>query len=360
MQFSLQILASFNFLVFTGIIWYNREKLNSAIFIFSFFLLGKGLTILSSIGLDSPSIQSNQLLYSGAFILNSFLFFYAPFLYAFTWSIIKENSPAKNLRIHFIPFFIYLILQISLTARIFYPLSSPFLENLIWFRGAFMWLYYLQVVGYTSASLWLMYKSGPGNRKLDGIFKWLKTILAVFILIWLMFLGSSFVYTFFEEPMLSDILTITGLFLLVALSNLTLFIMFRSPEYFYSNLYLKQNNGNGSSLSKAQYQELCDIITSQKLYQNPDLKVGDLASKISLSARNTSRLISTYHGGNFNDFINSYRIEEAKNLLANKGNDMTILTILYESGFNSKSVFNTTFKKIVGKTPSDYRVHHSK
>lgn len=57
---------------------------------------------------------------------------------------------------------------------------------------------------------------------------------------------------------------------------------------------------------------------------------------------------------NFRNYINSYRIEEAKKILINES-DKNILTICYDVGFNSKSTFNTCFKKYTGKTPSEFR-----
>ena len=59
---------------------------------------------------------------------------------------------------------------------------------------------------------------------------------------------------------------------------------------------------------------------------------------------------------NFFDFINGYRIKEAKRLLVDpKGELLTILAIAEEVGFNSKSSFNTAFKKITGMTPTEYK-----
>jgi len=61
-------------------------------------------------------------------------------------------------------------------------------------------------------------------------------------------------------------------------------------------------------------------------------------------------------GQNFYDFINRYRILEAKQLLTNpKDPKITVLEVLYEVGFNSKSSFNTLFKKYTGLTPTEFR-----
>ena len=66
-----------------------------------------------------------------------------------------------------------------------------------------------------------------------------------------------------------------------------------------------------------------------------------------------SHVINASFNQNFRDFINSYRIEESKSRLVQ--DDMNILNIAYEVGFNSKSAFNTAFKKFTGMTPKEYR-----
>ncbi len=67
-------------------------------------------------------------------------------------------------------------------------------------------------------------------------------------------------------------------------------------------------------------------------------------------------MINRHFQKNFFEFINGYRIDEAKKLLANeKYEKVTIIEIMAQVGFNSKATFNTFFKKLVGVTPSQYR-----
>jgi AraC-like DNA-binding protein len=62
---------------------------------------------------------------------------------------------------------------------------------------------------------------------------------------------------------------------------------------------------------------------------------------------------------NFYDLINGYRVEEAKRLLLDtKNRNYTILSVGFEAGFNSKTTFNTVFKKFTGHTPTDFRETH--
>ena len=89
------------------------------------------------------------------------------------------------------------------------------------------------------------------------------------------------------------------------------------------------------------------------LYSN--LTVEQLARKLEVQPRELSRAINQGLGQNFFEFVSGYRVAEAKRLLGDAANTDSILQIMYESGFNSKSVFNTAFKKATGKTPSQYR-----
>jgi AraC-like DNA-binding protein len=106
-----------------------------------------------------------------------------------------------------------------------------------------------------------------------------------------------------------------------------------------------------------QYQKrLIEVMDTQKPYTDSTLTLQKLASLTSIPPYHLSQILNERLRQNFYDFINSYRVEEAKRLL----NDETkkhysILAIANEAGFNSKSVFNTVFKKIVQLTPSEYR-----
>lgn len=94
----------------------------------------------------------------------------------------------------------------------------------------------------------------------------------------------------------------------------------------------------------------------EKLYLQPDITLDMLAETLALSSKDLSMIINRHFGNNFYEFINQYRIEEAQRmLLSPEHKSKTITEIYLDAGFNSKSVFNTFFKKLVGQTPSQYR-----
>jgi AraC-like DNA-binding protein len=93
-----------------------------------------------------------------------------------------------------------------------------------------------------------------------------------------------------------------------------------------------------------------------KYYLEQNLNIEEFASRVDLPVRDVSNVINKHFGTNFFEFMNSYRVEEAKRLLADPKNaDLTILDILLQSGFNSKSAFHRFFKRLVGMSPTEYR-----
>ncbi|WP_421750880.1 helix-turn-helix domain-containing protein [Croceimicrobium sp.] len=103
-------------------------------------------------------------------------------------------------------------------------------------------------------------------------------------------------------------------------------------------------------------QRIKDWISRQEPFLEPDLTLAQLADQLAMSPRYLSGLINQYEQKNFMSFINEYRIQKAKTLLSeNEDPGFTIAEAMFGSGFNSKSSFNTLFKKLVGQTPSEYR-----
>ncbi|MEP1385714.1 MAG: helix-turn-helix domain-containing protein [Paraglaciecola sp.] len=109
-----------------------------------------------------------------------------------------------------------------------------------------------------------------------------------------------------------------------------------------------------------QKSKLEDLMLRVKIYQDPELRLDGLADSMGLSPRSVSALLNGYYQKNFYDFINYYRVLDAKKQLSNpEFNDKTIQRIFEDAGFNSKTTFNTLFKKLTGDTPSKFRKEHA-
>jgi AraC-like DNA-binding protein len=101
--------------------------------------------------------------------------------------------------------------------------------------------------------------------------------------------------------------------------------------------------------------QLSSLMEKDKLFLDNDLNLPAVAEKLGISIHEASFLINETAKDNFYNYINKYRVEEAKKLLASaKMEELNILGIAFASGFNSKTTFNTTFKRIVGISPSQY------
>lgn len=97
-------------------------------------------------------------------------------------------------------------------------------------------------------------------------------------------------------------------------------------------------------------------MTEHKPFLANILTLDQLAKQLKMPSRSLSNVINRHYKHNFFEFVNHYRVEEAKQILANpEENKKTMIDVMADCGFNSKATFNTFFKKIVGSTPSQYR-----
>ncbi|MUP45596.1 AraC family transcriptional regulator [Gramella sp. BOM4] len=107
---------------------------------------------------------------------------------------------------------------------------------------------------------------------------------------------------------------------------------------------------------KADFEKIDSHLLENQRFLDPNLSLDELAGEMNMSNTHLSKIINTYSGYNFSDYINSLRIEQAKKLL----NDpdfckFTIVAIGQECGFNSRSTFYAAFKKFTVQTPTQYR-----
>jgi AraC-like DNA-binding protein len=101
--------------------------------------------------------------------------------------------------------------------------------------------------------------------------------------------------------------------------------------------------------------KLQQLIKTKKPHLNPNLSLRSLADQLGIHANQLSWLLNDRFGINFNQFINHYRVEAFKELSKLPDNsNLTIMAIAYDCGFNSKTVFNTYFKKETGLTPKQF------
>lgn len=112
-------------------------------------------------------------------------------------------------------------------------------------------------------------------------------------------------------------------------------------------------------LKKDELEDYCrkleELMSAQKPFLQPDLSLRSLAALLDIPPNYLSQLLNEGFDQNFADYVNTYRLETFKQKVADPGQrHLTILALAYDSGFNSKTVFNTFFKKKTGQTPKEY------
>jgi len=117
---------------------------------------------------------------------------------------------------------------------------------------------------------------------------------------------------------------------------------------------------NSESELEDEIKRVNKFMKEEEPFLDASLTLHTLANETGIPARELSILINHHLNKHFFDFVNEFRIEKAMELLIRPDRrDYTVLEILYEVGFNSKSSFNTAFKKHTGLTPTEYRRKNS-
>ncbi|WP_181899454.1 helix-turn-helix domain-containing protein [Flagellimonas nanhaiensis] len=124
----------------------------------------------------------------------------------------------------------------------------------------------------------------------------------------------------------------------------------------------KHSKYEKTGLSEAFSQELKSkleyMMNTKKLYLKHNLKLDDIAEALDVSRHHASQVINANFSMNFHDFINSHRIEDAKNKLSSGFADSSdsISDIAYQCGFNNRVSFYKAFRKVTHSTPTEYMV----
>lgn len=117
-----------------------------------------------------------------------------------------------------------------------------------------------------------------------------------------------------------------------------------------------EKSGLSEVKASAYEEKLLAEMTTEKLFAINNLTLNQLAERLEMTPHNLSEVINVRLGKNFFDFINEYRVEAVMAALRDPAqNHLTVLALGLDAGFNSKTAFNTIFKKHTGMTPSQYR-----
>lgn len=122
----------------------------------------------------------------------------------------------------------------------------------------------------------------------------------------------------------------------------------------YSNSTLKLD------VAQCYQEQIVDCFENTKIYLRADISVSLLARELGIPKHHFSQIFNVHFKRNFYSFVADYRIAYAINKMEENKGILTLESLAYESGFNSKTSFNHYFKKKTGFTPTEYQFHHLK
>jgi len=272
------------------------------------------------------------------------LLFIGPLL---RWYVLGMTGPnfklLKNHIAELIPFGFVFIASLFITKERF---ESNTKTIIILFGGVLIFIYlhfafYIFMSWKTIKNVKKDYKKETLTKSQKAIFEWLAVLIMGFVIIWV-----SYTLNILDD----EVPYIIGP---IVYSLAVYFLSFKAFQLRITDLDGQAFKENNNALL---FRRLSEFIIDQKQYLEPDLSLSKLSKLIGQSTQKTSSVINQHANRSFNDYINYYRIQDAKKMLSNSESEkFTISSIAFDAGFSSLSSFNSAFKKFEGTTPSLYR-----
>jgi AraC-like DNA-binding protein len=298
----------------------------------------------------------------GEYIIHILFFLLPPLIYYYV-KLLTGNFPGIKFKnsIHFLPFTAGLIIFISLLL---------FDSTMNTWRTAVkiitvMLVIQMTVYLYYSIKLLRSYQENirQSFSYIERInLNWLKFLLMGQIIIWPLFLAAE--YLNLQPGNYSWILVAVFIYLLGYFSITQPEIMVGMIHGFnLKSNEIKKKYAKSALTPEASidyYKRLIKFMEGKKPYLQNNLTLANVIHELSVSTHHLSQVINEQANLNFFEFINKYRIEEAKKLLKCRDKEyLSIAAISFEAGFNSVSSFNSVFKKMIKMTPSEFRTLHN-
>jgi len=342
----------------------TKHKISNYLFAFYLFLTAIDCSEpLFSLVSDGPS---NFGMFRG-----TLAFLQLPVFYLYVMSVCYSDFRLKSKHLlHLFPFFIANIAlfphfySVDLASKIEFVIHRT---EMIEFQFNHI-LINIQLIAYLIAVFFVLRKAKKlylenyaGADLLS--YQWLFQFTVVLSLLYSVAIVKN-IFKFSDYTEISEWMKIFGLvfqmfivcwYLYKALNHPELFRNIDSKLKLVSDLVLEEKTIEAETLNE-DLLKLKKYMADEKPFLNPALTIQDISREIGVPVRELSVLINHQLGQHFYDFVNTYRIENAMKILKDSSKSkVTVLEILYEVGFNSKSSFNTAFKKHTGNTPTSYR-----
>lgn len=278
------------------------------------------------------------------------------FFFFFFSSCYSDFRLKRHDVLHLIPFALALVFGL---VTIEPPEIEPIVVLFTAGTAASTTLSHILYYGYLTAIVLILWRFGKQFRQHHSggrsqVLVWLKHLAAASLFAHtIVLIRDSLIFTVSGEIVLA--LQMFGALLALVITTWIALRSLLQPELFRDvDRRLLRLNSAPNTAETAELTRILHYVATEKPYLNPDLTLADLAHQVAMTPREVSEFLNGSLGMHFFDFVNGYRVEHAKALLV-EDTKHSVTQILYDSGFNSKSSFNTAFKKHVGLTPSAFR-----
>ncbi len=347
----------------------TKHKLSNCLL--AFFLFTNAVDAIKFLQRGFPVNYINLEAFRWSFV---YLFSAAFYLYVLSVCYTNFRLKAKHL-LHVIPFLAFnafIMWEIIFVDR---PEKIKFINSmgdmplwqffLILFEVLFQVYFIASFLAIRKAKkVYLENYTNPNIFALNALYK-ITTLYYVLHFIVLMRWLVTFIFGWGKVELRDWIVCLDGLAFLFC-TCWYLFVALNNPDFFRGvNSELKpikevvseeKSTPEINEKKNKEIESLKDFMVKNEPYLDSSLTIQDLAEQVEMPVKDLSTLINLYMDKHFFDFVNEYRIEKAMQILKDPSQkELTVLEILYQVGFNSKSSFNTSFKKYTGKTPTDFR-----
>ena len=323
--------------------------------------------ILIAWNMGNLTLQINGVVLKWEFLQqidDGFFLLFGPIFYLYAQCVIfRDFKLSSGNLLHLIPYLLLTILILSLNLT---PVTSEgtIKNDLPWqfyLISALMYAHVFVYLGLAYKSLWKYRKIIKNTySQIDQInLDWLNFSINTFVLITFVSMIQSFI-AFSKNTSVSIATLVLLLIFIFYFVNKVILKALRQPEIFAGITQNETSKYLGSNLTPSQIEaykkQLVVLLNTEKSFLNPQVSLTDLSEKLSVSTKHLSQVINQSFNKSFFDFINTYRIQEVQQILKESKDDkLTVLEAMYQAGFNSKSSFNTAFKKETGQTPTEFR-----
>ncbi|MDR6372583.1 AraC-like DNA-binding protein [Chryseobacterium bernardetii] len=291
-----------------------------------------------------------------------FPFIHGPMLYLYVLSVTGKAPGRKIWLLHFVPVLIVFVMLFKLlilspwdrlaiyqSGGSEYQLISSILKYMMILSG----IVYIVVSFFAVRKYTREIAEQYSNTERINL-RWLYYLIAGLALIWVAVMIRNDILIFFIVVLFIIVAAYFGISR-VGILDLPVITVNINEEKVDDEVIKYQKNFPGEDAIIAVYEKLIYQMEKDSLYKDPELSLNHTAALLEVHPNILSQAINSIENKNFYDYINRQRIEEFKRLAVLPENrKYTILSLAFESGFNSKTSFNRNFKKYMNCSPRDF------